>query len=225
MVNIYLIPEWFFGLDLGMEFLTAIITIAIAISAIKIYKMTGDAPIKRFGLGFLMIGISFTIWAFAELFLIKSLDNGFRGIILERLQDFQILGIYAHIIFFIAGLVTLTYATFKINKDGVYYLLLGLSLLVMAVSLNKMITMNILSVFLLSFIAYHYFTEWRANRNKNTCKIFVAFLLLVFSNLSLIFSDYSMYTYVISHSLEVIAYLIMLQTLICTLKHNGKKEK
>lgn len=224
MANIYLIPNWFYGFDIGMEVLTAVITIAIAVSALYIYKMTKDLPIKRFGIGFLMIGVSFSIWALTELLLITQLDDGIKGIALDRLQDFQVFGVYAYIIFFVAGLVTIAYSTFKVNKEGVYYLMLGLSLLVMAVCLNKVVTMGILSVFIFSFITYHYFSEWRINQNKNTLKIGIAFGLLFLSDLSLVFSSYSMYTYVISHSLEVISYLIMLQTLLCTLKH-GKKEK
>jgi len=47
MNEMYLVPNWFFGLDIGMELLFAVITILIAVIAFKIYSMTQDRKVKH----------------------------------------------------------------------------------------------------------------------------------------------------------------------------------
>lgn len=225
MVYAYLIPSWFFPVDFTFSVLNALITLAIAVSALMVYKITNDLAVKRFGLGFGMISLAYIVWAFDLFVLLTNVQDGLRVIILDRVHALGVFSYYTYIIFFVAGIVTLAYSTFKINKDGLYYLLLGVSLLVVASSVYKLVTLGILNFFILSYISYHYFAVWNENRKTNTLLLCFAFALLSLSGAHYASGASSFNFYIICHTIGFIAYVLMFRALISSLKYYGKEKK
>ncbi len=218
MIYSYLIPDWFFKFGVGMEILFGIVTISIALIAFSCYKTIKEKSLMRFGTGFLLIALSYLTWAIINIILVKETGTGYRILISEGVPIIYIASIYLHMILFTSGLITLAYTTFKVDKGEIYYLLLGLGLLVVVSSFNKLVTFRILSVFLLIFITYNYLIDWIKNKNKKTLIIFTSFALLLLSNIDLVFSQQFYLSYVISHILELCAYATMLIGLVKTLK-------
>lgn len=218
MIYSYLIPDWFFKFGVGMEILFGIVTISIALMAFSCYRTLKEKSLMRFGTGFLLIALSYLTWVIINLVLVKETGTGYRALVSEGLPVLYIASIYLHMILFTSGLITLAYTTFKVEKGEVYYLLLGLGLLVIVSSFNKLVTFRILSVFLLIFITYNYLMDWMKNKNKKSLIILASFSLLLLSNLDLVFSEQFYLSYVVSHVLELCAYAIMLIGLVKTLK-------
>ncbi len=136
----------------------------------------------------------------------------------KKLAYLDALGFTLYMLLFIAGLVTFAYATLKLERGEIYYLLLGTSLLVVVSSSAKFITFRLLAVFLLTFVAYHYYCAWRENKNKRILYVFLATALLLLSSITFIFAPHYYQAYVIGHLLEFGAYLCMLFTLVKSLK-------
>ena len=218
MNYVYLIPNWFFGFDSAMEILFGIITLAVSFVAWKIYRITQEKTVRHFSVGFFLIACSYILWAGINMFVVSKASEGVHLLAWDNLAVMSLLGVYAHMLLLISGLVTLAYTTFKIRNGGVYYIMLGLSLLVIVVSLNKIITFRILSVFLLSFITYYYFIEYLFRQNKKTQRIFIAFFLLLLSNLDFVFSSHSYQAYVLGHFIQLGAYILILMSLINSTK-------
>jgi len=220
MNEMYLVPSWFFGLDIGMELLFAVITILISVIAFKIYSMTQDRKVKLFGLAFLLIGLSYIVWAGINLWFTQVMGDEIRELSIQSITTIGLLGFYSYIVLYISGLINLVSTTCESYKGRAYYLLFGLSLLVVVSSLNKLITFRIVSAFLLFFVAYHYFDECIMNKNKNRKAnyIMLAVSLLLISNIVFIFDYYSYYSYVVGHLIELFAYLLMLISLIKSVK-------
>jgi len=214
----YLVPNWFFGLDIIMELLFFLVTIAIAISALKIYNLTKQENIRKFSIGFILISLSYLVWAGLNAITIPNAASHLPQISIQQISFISFIVNYSQMMLFIAGLVMLAYTTFNINKGGVFYLLLGLSLMILVVSVEKVITFRIVSVFLLSFIAYHYLLEYKENSNKNTFLVLTGFSLLLISNLELLLTPVFSLSYVVSHLIELVAYSLFLITLIRTLR-------
>jgi hypothetical protein len=214
MSHIYLIPDWFFGIDIALEILFGIITLAVAFYSLKLYKISQEKSLRDFGFGFILISLSYILWAVLNAFVVSKAAGGLREISFENIAIIGAVGIYAHMLLLTAGFITLAYTTFRTKNSRVYYLLLGLGLLVIASSLNKIETFRILSVFVLSFIAYHYLIEWREHKGKNLFCSLAAFSLLLLSNFDFVFSQNYYQAYVIGHILEFGAYALMLRNLI-----------
>jgi len=218
MFETYLIPNWFFGFDIAMELLFAIITFLVSVFAFKINSVTKERKIKLFGIGFLLISLSYFVWAGLNYWFVGLAQDGFREISINQAAIIGLISLYAYITLFTIGLVTLVYVSCNNPGGRTYYIMVGLSLLVIASSLYKLISFRILSIFLISFILYRYFEDYLKNKNKKTLLISLAFALLVLSNIDFLFLSVYYEAYVIGHILELAAYLLILVNLIKSVK-------
>ncbi len=214
----YLLPNWFFGFSIGMELLFGIVTLLVAMFAFRIFSVTKERKTRLFGTSFLLIGLSYIIWAGINFWFSYIDPEGLREITIEGLALIGVTSLYAYMILFISGLVTLAYIACDVKKGKVYYMLMGLSLLVIAASFYKLISFRILSVFLIAVIAYHYLEEYLNNKNRKTFLVLLAFILLFLSSLVFAFSSAYYMAYVIGHILELAAYMLILINLIKSVK-------
>ena len=101
MHEIYLIPEWFLNFSVIMEILFSLVTLAVAVSGIAIYRISKEKSLRRFSLGFLMISISYAAWAALNSNIASKLNDGMLVLSLVNPSTIQIAGVYVYIIFFI----------------------------------------------------------------------------------------------------------------------------
>ncbi len=218
MAQYYFIPSWFYGFDSTLELLFGIITLIVAIFSYKIYNISKERKIRNFSLGFFLISFSYIIWAVLNISLIQKVAKGVSFTALLDINNLWKLGLAFQMLFLIAGLAMLVYSVLDVKKGGIYYLLLGLSLTAIVASVERIITFRIVSLFLLSFIAYHYLWEYIENKNKTTLKVMFAFILLFISNLDMAFAPRYSGAFVAGHIIELIAYALILTTMAKTLK-------
>lgn len=214
----YIIPNWFFGFDIAMEILFAIITFLVAIFAFRVGRLTKERKIKLFGMSFLLIGLSYLLWAGINFWFANLGPDGLQDLTIQGVTLIGTLSLYAYTILFTSGLATLAYLTCDVKKGKVYYLVFGLSLLVLFSSFNKLAMFSVLSIFLISVITYHYFEEYLKNKNKKSLLVLVAFLFLFVGNIAFIYSSVYYQAYVAGHVLELVAYVLILINLIKTVK-------
>ncbi len=214
----YIIPNWFFGFDIAMELLFSLITFLVVIFAYRIGYFTKERKIKLFGTSFLLIGLSYIVWAGINFWFVNLGPEGVRELSIQSITLIGVLSLYAYMILFTAGLVSLAYLVCDTKKGIVYYLVFGLSLLVIFSSYYKLISFRILSIFLISVITYHYFEEYLRNKNKKSFLVLIAFLFLFSSSVVFVFSAIYYQAYVAGHILELVAYLLILINLIRSVK-------
>ncbi|MEK6825186.1 MAG: hypothetical protein AABY00_00190 [Nanoarchaeota archaeon] len=220
MTYYYLIPNWFLGFDGALELVFGVITLIIACMALRIYQITREKNIRHFSIAFFLISLSYLAWATINLSVVSKLAEGVSVLSLESISQIWRRGLYGYMALFTAGLSTLVYATLNIKRSDIYYLILGLPLIAIAGSAQKVILFRLVAVFLLSFIVHHYLEEYLQKRNPKTLSVTVAFILLLISNIGLIFSAFYTSTYVISHLIELGAYTLFTISLLRTLKKN-----
>jgi len=222
MVFAYIVPPWFFRIDSLFEIIFSISTLIIALTAFKIYSLSKEKNILKFGIGFLLLAMSYAIWATLNAITIPQLQEKITGVEIAQLLTLSLLGTNIYMMLFMAGLVTLAYATFNIHKGGIYYLLLGPTLTVIAVSLEKLITFRIIAIFFLSFIAYHYIDSYSIKQNNKTLGALISFSLLFIANFIYLFAPLNSLSYVISHGIELLAYIGLMAVLLRTLQHSSQ---
>jgi hypothetical protein len=219
MANLYLIPDWFFGLDVVFELVFALVTLMVGLYAFKTYKLSDQRQSKIFGLAFIFFSISYFVQSFLNFAIISKLGESICNTIkLQSVTTFNLLGIYFHMFFFITGLITLVYITLKINNIKTYFLLLLVSFLSLILSFNRIYWFYVLSSLLLVFIVVHYFSNFSKNKRFKTLLVLIAFIFLLFSHLHFIFSVNHALFYAIGHFLELIAYILILINLLLILK-------
>ena len=218
MATIYIVPEWFFKLSLGLELVFSIVTLIVAIYALRVYRIFEQREVKLLSTSFFLISISYLMKAALNLFVLKEVREGVRILNYNSLNTIGILGFYSYVILFMTGLVTLTYITFKIKNWRVYSLILATNLIIIFFNNDKAFAFNLLSSILLFYVVIHYSIEYKNKKNSKTLLVLLAFIALFLSGLGFVFAENYYANYVIGHLLELASYLLMLTSLILTIR-------
>lgn len=226
MAVLYLIPKWFFGIDIGLEILFALVTLAVSSYAFRIARLSGQKEPRFFGVGFLFIGLSYLARGVINLLLVKELSGGVVSVV--EFREINLLSqwsVYLYITFFTIGLISLVYMTLKTKKISFYPMVLILAVLpVFLLGPHLPVCFYILSVAILLYLDLHYLQEFRNNKNPKTRNMLVAFVLLTLASVDLSFATNNYVHYVISHVFELAAYSIVLANLIQINKNEQKKK-
>ncbi len=218
MAAIYIVPEWFFKLSLGLELIFSIVTLIVALYALKVYRIFEQREIKLLSISFFLISASYLMKAALNLFVLREVIEGVRILNYSNLNFLGILGFYSYIILFMTGLVTLTYITFKIKSWRVYSLILATNLIIIFFNNDKSFAFNLLSSILLFYVIINYSIEYKNKKNGKTLLVLLAFIALLFSGIGFIFAESYYANYVIGHILELASYLLILTSLILTMR-------
>ncbi len=213
-MNCAIVPHWFSGYNAILEMIFFIITLLVGAYALKIYKLSGQRQSKLFGISFLMISAAYLAQSILNFAARYSMSEGCSTQSMTKIHVLGNLGIYAHMILFMAGLVTLAYMTLKIKDFKAYALFLAVILAVLLLSSNELYFFYALSSILLIYISFYYLRNYLRSRKISALIVFAAFLFLLFSSIHFIFSlDHGVF-YVAGHLLEFVAYTLILVNLV-----------
>jgi|SRR3989344_3201796 len=223
MLSVYTIPEWFFNYAIFLEILFAIITAIVGFYSIKVYKLTNQRQTKLFGIGFLFISFSYFIRAFLIFILLTMASTRLISII--DFTSWLNLTAYAHMIFFLIGLVTLVYTTSNSENSMLYSLILAISILPLAVSQDRLPLFHIIAAVLLIYMTGNYLMNYIEKTNRKNLVVLLAFCFLLLVQIDLIFSLKSGSYYVLGTILTLVAYLLILAKLIRVLQLQNDQKK
>lgn len=224
----YLVPNWFFGFSLIFEIIFGVITLAVALYSFKVYNYCMDGHCKLYGLGFLSLAFSYFSWALVSWYVPFKFNVSEEVISLENFAEIVNFGVYSHVFFFLAGLVTLTYVTFDVNGKRIYSLLLSLVLVALIFAENKIVAFYFISALLLLYIVFYYgrgYIDGQGPRNK---WILTSFIFLFIGSVDFTLSAVNGIHYIVGHVLFLIGYLFILVNFVLMLKpllRKGKKKK
>ncbi len=210
----------FFGYDIVFAIIFAIVSLALAIFALRISKVTSQSSTELFGIGFLLISLSYFSDSIFNFIMLPQLSSTTvpTMIKLSFLTRLEFLGAYAHIFFMLSGLVILLYMTFDIKNRKVLAALLLLILLPILLSDDAFVLFYLAASTCLIFIAYYYIKNYFKHRYVTSLVTAVAFVLILFANIQLIFSSSDQFFYVLGHLLELVAYILIFVNFYLVLK-------
>lgn len=218
MALLYLVPRWFFGIDIFLELLFAFATLFVAVIAFRVYKYCSLRECELFGVAFSFISASYFVWPFLNAFFLSSAGNGLGAV---QFQEYAVLGMfafYAHAILFLVGLGTLAYVTLNLRGYRHYSLFVSLPLLVVLFSRQPSIAFFFVSAVLLVYIFIHYVAQYRRNKSGTGLAVMSAFALLLVARVGFLFSVFYQTPYVLGHLFEFMSYGLILLSLMKTLR-------
>ena len=180
MMNYPIVPYWFYGYNSFLEMIFFVVTLLVGAYAIHIYNLSGQKQSKLFGFSFLMVSSSYFIQSFLNFAASYSMSDGCSMQTMAAARGFNILGVYAHMILFLAILVTILYMTLRRKDAKMYGVMLTAVMLVLLLSSNKLYFFYVISSMLLIYISFYYLRNYLKNRKTNSLVVFIAFLFLLF---------------------------------------------
>jgi hypothetical protein len=211
MATLYLYPSWFFGYSIILEVLFAIISLAVAIFAFRLYRLSDQKESKLFGVSFLMISISYALQSFFNFLIVSNLNADVcRAVNVSSIILFNMLGLYTYQVFMISGLAVLLFMTFRAQNNIPLFAVLSLTLANIATSSNPFSTFYLVASICLVFITMFYVRNYLEKKNFRRFLVAVAFTLLLVAKSHLFFSVSHQVYYLIAHVLELLAYGLIL---------------
>jgi hypothetical protein len=215
MVLFHIIPRWFFGYDIMLEVVFAVITLLVAFYAWKFYRLSGKKDLRLLSLGFLFISLSYFALSAANFEIITSLtDTGCKVCRIEGLRLAHVYVIYLFMVFAITGWTALTYMVLRLKSPKTFVLLLLLGLLTLFISPHVLYVFYMVSSLLLIFILIQLITNYVKYKHSKQLLVIIAFGFLLFGRAHFVVSVNHSLFYVIGHILELIAYALILANLL-----------
>lgn len=224
MGYLYSLPKWFIIYSIGFEFVFAFITLLVAIYAYKIYRISCQNEHKLFSLGFFSISFSYVMWFLLNLSALFELNESTSALNITNAINYINLGAYAYMIFFLVGLVILTYITLKVDSNKTLALISSIIFLSIFLASNKGSLFYSFSAILVLFLGIHYFMEYLDKRNPRLAVMLAAFIFLFLGMVDLLLTSFNSVYFVVGHLFMVISFVLILFNLMSALK-NGKKKK
>jgi len=164
--------------DYLMKFSFAIISLFVSLLALMVYRLSGNQQSKWFGVSFFLISISY--------FIQSALNFSFAASFLQQIcypmsiKNINIACQNLHMLFYIAGLTTLTYMSLKIQsiKTLLLLILINVLSLVFATSANLFF---LLSSIMLFFVFIHFLHNYLHKKQSHSMIALIAFAL-IFAN-------------------------------------------
>jgi hypothetical protein len=219
MANIFLSPDWFIGTAIILEIIFTVITLGVSIYAFHIFRLTNQRQAKFFAISFLGFSASYAIQSFLNAILFfRPKEQLYETISYLTLVTFNSISIYTHMLFFLAGLITLAYVTFKISNKKLYTLLMATGLVPLLFIKDNSYLFYILSSIFLIYISIHYFANYIKHKQVKTLLVLIAFVFLLIGRIHFIFLVNHALFFAIGHFLELAAYLLILISLLLVFK-------
>ena len=210
----YISPAWFYGYDAAFQLLFAVITLIIAAFSFKVYKASEQRPARLLGFAFLFISLAFLVQALLSALLVSGAQERACDLIgLTLVGLCESVGILLHIALMLTGLALLVLLAVKPAGKRTLLLLLGVTLIALAVSGDALLTYYLLSSFFLAFISWHFIENYLSNKQTKTLLVALAFLFLFFGSFHFLLAVNHEIFYVLGHFLELAAYLLILANL------------
>lgn len=226
MVQLYVVPEWFFGFNIFLELIFFVITILLASFAFRVYRASLQKNLRTFGLVFASIAVSYILLACINLLFLSTFHPATRALSLDEITDLKNVAIGLYVVFFIIGFSGLFHATHKTPTRKMFLLVDIIAFLGVYLSTNKALFLYSMSSIFLAFTVYHYLKQYTKNKNKNELAVLLGMTFLLTSQLGLAAQSVSYHPnlYVVSNILELIGYSCILISLLNILNNGAKKK-
>jgi hypothetical protein len=211
MSTIFMSPDWFLGYDVIFELFFFLISLVIALYALKVYRNTNQKLAQYFGYGFLLTAAAYFIQSISNYMVYSKLNTQICQIAnLSSVSVVDAIGTYAYMLLMIFGLVVLLFVSLKSDKKRTLWILLSASVIAIMLSKNPMYTFYLLSSIYLAFIAWHFVENYLKNKQAITLTVALAFIFLWFGTFHFLISVDHATFYVIGHILGLFAYIMIL---------------
>jgi len=199
-----------FGYDLVLAVVFGLITLALAAFSLKLSKLTSQRPAKLFGIGFLLISLSYFAEAFFNFLVLPQIGSAVPTMMkISFALRLEFLGAYAHILLMLAGLIVLLYMTFNVKDKKTLAATLLLGILPVLLSDEAFIIFYMVSSVCLLFIVHYYIKNYFKKRQLLSLTTAIAFILLLLGNIHFFFSQANPILYVMGHILLLGAYILI----------------
>ncbi len=211
------IPDWFMGIDITLELLFVFVTLAIAFSAYKAYKVIKQREVLLFGIAFFSMAIGYlqeVIFNSSQMFGFNSSDlSPLIGPVANSLNLGFFVGLI-HMAMFILGLSILVYIILPKRNKKLFGIIAGLAFIGLFTSGNILLTSFLINSLMLFALTLHHYQLFLRKKTESSLFNFIGFGAIFLGQFQLAMSTTFSLLYVASHITTLFGFILLLLNLI-----------
>lgn len=231
MIEVIYGPEWFYNSGLFIDSISLVVLFLIGFFSIKYYNINkSNKNYLYLGMSFFVLSVSFLsliLMNAAIYYDLLELTHGEYVTIsyeaFEWADAIAYFGLLLYRLLAIFGLYFL-YSIYLKQSRPVVFLVSYLILISTFFSVSAYYIFHLTSLILLTLITLEYQRQYSRTKNSSTKMLAYSFGIIAISQVVAIFIKLHSGFYVLSQSIQLIGYILLLATFILVLKH-GKKNK
>ena len=223
-------PSTFYIIYSLIEVLIIAVSAFIAYFSYKIYNGIKDDNYKYFSWAFFSIALSFIFKILSNITIVHRVlvtRNDIVRVFFQELGWVQILNFVSFIlfkIFFILGFLIIFFILTKAEKkERILSIYLGVVAILFSIYFNFFFHLTL--VVIIAFLVNHFYNNYNKHRTTNCMLVYIAFTIILISQLSFAFTDINSIFYLLDEILLLIGFLILIANQIIHKNSNEKAYK
>ena len=218
-------PQWFAGIDSGIESLSLIVALIVSWYSYKVYRLSGEKKYKYFAAAFLLSGIAY-IFKIASQVIIYEKEKVLQQIgpfLVARtvLEPVTWLHTYSYAVFSILvlfSMLILLAVAFRIHDKPTLILLTYFMVIITLLTGHAMPVLHLTLALMAAMLVFHFYTNYAKNKACQALFVTLAFLSIFFSHVVMMFMMYNPTIYVASEVLQLVGFCLLLYAFILVRK-------
>jgi hypothetical protein len=183
-------PQWFYGFDAVLEFITIVTSILIGYFSIKAYHITKKKDYLFLGSAFYLISIGFIIKSLTYLSIYFKLISPYTDLIRKIFVEIEIIyivGIFFYKFCVLSGFLTLFYFSQKVESKNIFSMMIYLLFLLSLLLIRSEFLFNLIIIGLLGYVIDYFIKNYRKNSTRGARLVRDGFILLFISRIIFLF--------------------------------------
>jgi hypothetical protein len=218
-------PEWFAGIDSGIESLSLIVALIVSWYSYKVYRLSGEKRYKHFSAAFLLSGIAYLFKIASQLIIYKKVmvlqEIGPFLVSRKVLEPVTWLHTYSYAVFSILmlfSMLILLAVAFRIHDKPTLILLTYFMVIITLLTGHALPVLHLTLALMAVMLVFHFYTNYAKNHACQALYVTLAFLSIFFSHVVMMFMMYNTTIYVVSEVLQLVGFGLLLYAFILVRK-------
>ena len=225
-------PKWFYGFDSIIDFIAIVVSILLVYYSYKCFRLTKENKYLYFSIAFLSITLGFISKIIGTLVIYRpTIQHTPIGLMIsETIPSITAYGINAialilNFFFTMLGFMILFLIISRLSWKNVRVLVLLAYFLLISTwfSIVHYQIFYMTSIVLVFLITYSYYNNHKEIKSENSKFVFIAFSIILVSQVFFVFVVYSYTIYVLAELIQLLGFVYLLIPFILIFKKKPKK--
>ncbi len=223
MVELFIGPRWFLGIDTLFELISIIVSFLISLFAYKIYKLASQKKYLNFSLAFFLIaiGLFFKIISNFVVFY-KTVEKTFYGLFTVTytysFNSINLISLFLFRFLTLTAFLMILANILKIKDKRIITLMLFFTVIATIFSNYAYFVFHLTLALILGFISFYYFKNTKIKRSRSAFMVMFSFLALFLSQILFVFFALDHGFYAFGEILQLVGFLFLLFAYISVFK-------
>jgi hypothetical protein len=206
-------PQWFYGFDVILDFITIVTSILIGYFSIKSYYITKERNYLYLGSAFYLISIGFIIKSLTFLSIYFKLMTPYTHLIQKVFVEIEIIylvGIFFYKLLVLTGFLTLFSFSQKLKSNNIFFMMIFFLFFLSFLIIKSEFLFHILIIGMIGYVVDYFIKNYRKNKTKGAKLVRDGFIMLLISQIAFVFIILNPHFYIIGEILQMISFLMLL---------------